>query len=69
MVWLTPFTIVLIFFFYFSLSLSLSLISSQITRRRGERKNKEIKRKKITLKTHRSSDDDITGIVEKISIR
>jgi hypothetical protein len=60
---------VYLFFISLSLSLSLSLISSQITRRRGERKKQRKKKKKITLKAHRNSYDDITSIVEKISIR
>jgi hypothetical protein len=36
-------------------------------RERGERKKKEIKKK--NLETHRNSDDDTTGTVEKISTR
>jgi Ca2+/Na+ antiporter len=64
MVWLTPFTIVLIFF----LLLSLSYLFTNYKEERREKKTKKEKEKK-TLKTHRSSNDDITGIVEKISIR
>jgi hypothetical protein len=55
-----------LFIFYLSLSL-LSLHKLQGGEEREKKQRK--KKKKITLKAHRNSDDDITSIVEKISIR